>query len=180
MVLLEQFYFHPVYTVYDSSLCFALHWRHNERNGVSNHQRLDCLLNRLFRRRSRKTPKLRVTGLYAGNSPVTGEFPAQRVSDAENVSIWWRHHGARGIYYIFYYCICRTYTVNENLVVLSTTDYGHLAAASTELSHMPYNTGTREILIFSQFQYLCHNHNVTIHCGTKGPFRKRSRAVKSV
>ena len=24
---------------------------------------------------------------------VTGEFPAQRPSDAENVSIWWRHHG---------------------------------------------------------------------------------------
>ena len=23
---------------------------------------------------------------------VTGEFPAQRVSNAENVSIWWRHH----------------------------------------------------------------------------------------
>ena len=27
-----------------------------------------------------------------GNSPVTGEFPAQTASDAENVSIWWRHH----------------------------------------------------------------------------------------
>ena len=25
------------------------------------------------------------------NSPVTGEFPAQRSSNAENVSIWWRH-----------------------------------------------------------------------------------------
>ena len=36
--------------------------------------------------------KLRVTGLCAGNSPVTGEFPAQRTSNAENVSIWWRHH----------------------------------------------------------------------------------------
>ena len=52
----------------------------------------DCLLNRLFRRRSSKTSKLRVTGLCAGNSPVTGEFPAQRASNAENVSIWWRHH----------------------------------------------------------------------------------------
>ena len=26
------------------------------------------------------------------NSPVTGEFPAQRASNAENVSIWGRHH----------------------------------------------------------------------------------------
>ena len=44
------------------------------------------------RRRSKKTTKLCITGLCAGNSPVTGEFPAQRASNAENVSIWWRHH----------------------------------------------------------------------------------------
>ena len=44
------------------------------------------------RRRSKKTSKLRFTGLCAGNSPVTDEFPAQRASNAENVSIWWRHH----------------------------------------------------------------------------------------
>ena len=44
------------------------------------------------RRRSKKTSKLRVTGLCEGNSPVTGEFPAQRASNAENVSIWWRQH----------------------------------------------------------------------------------------
>ena len=43
----------------------------------------------VFSRRS----KLRVTGLCKGNSPVTGEFPAQMASNAENVSIWWRHHG---------------------------------------------------------------------------------------
>ena len=35
----------------------------------------------------KKTSKLRVTGLCAGNSPGTGEFPAQMASDAENVSI---------------------------------------------------------------------------------------------
>ena len=70
----------------------SLQWRHNERDGVSKHQPHDCLLNSLFRRRSQKTSTLRVTGLCAGNSPVTGEFPAQRASNAENVSIWWRHH----------------------------------------------------------------------------------------
>ena len=48
---------------------FTLQWRHNGRDRVSNHQPHDCLLNRLFRRRSKKTSKLRVTGLYAGNSP---------------------------------------------------------------------------------------------------------------
>ena len=70
----------------------ALLWRRNERDGVSNHQRFDCQLSRLFRRRSKKTSKLSVTGLCAGNSPVTGELPTQRDSNAENVSIWWRHH----------------------------------------------------------------------------------------
>ena len=69
----------------------ALQWRSNGRNGVSNHQPRDGLLNRLFRCRSKITSKLRVTGLCVGNSPVTGEFPAQRASNAENVSIWWRH-----------------------------------------------------------------------------------------
>ena len=65
----------------------AFQWCHNERDGVSNHQPHGCLLNRLFRRRSKKTPKLRVTGLCEGNSPVTDEFPAQRASNAENVSL---------------------------------------------------------------------------------------------
>ena len=46
----------------------------------------------LFRRRSKETSKLRVTGLCVGNSPGTGEFPAQRASNAENISIGWRHH----------------------------------------------------------------------------------------
>ena len=55
----------------------TLQWRHNGQDGVSNHQPHDCLLNRLFRCRTKKTPKLRVTGLCAGNSPVTGEFPGQ-------------------------------------------------------------------------------------------------------
>ena len=70
----------------------SLRWRHIGRDRVSNHQPHDCLLNRLFRRRSKKASKLRVTGLCAGNSPGTGEFPAQMASYAENVSIWWRHH----------------------------------------------------------------------------------------
>ena len=70
----------------------SLRWRHNGHNSISNHQPHDCLLNRLSRRRSKKTSKVRVTGLCAGNSPGTGEFPAQMASNAENVSIWWRRH----------------------------------------------------------------------------------------
>ena len=73
-------------------MCFTIHpttlqWRHNGCDSVLNHQPRECLLSRLIRRRSKKTSKLRITGLYAGNSPETGEFPAQRASNAENVSI---------------------------------------------------------------------------------------------
>ena len=73
-------------------VCRSLRWRHNGRDGVLNHQPYGCLLNRLFRLRSERTSKLRVTGLCAGNSPGTSEFPAQMASNAENVSISWRHH----------------------------------------------------------------------------------------
>ena len=54
----------------------SLQWRHNGCDGVSNHQPHHCLLNRLFRRKSKETSKLRVTGLCAGNSAVTDEFPS--------------------------------------------------------------------------------------------------------
>ena len=70
----------------------SLQWRNNGRDSVSNHQTRECLLNHLIRCRSKKTSKLRVTGLCAGNSPETGESPAQRASNGESVSIWWRHH----------------------------------------------------------------------------------------
>ena len=70
----------------------SLQWCHNGHSGISNHQPHHCLRNRLFGHRSKKISKLRVTGLCAGNSPMTGEFPAQMASKAENVSIWWLHH----------------------------------------------------------------------------------------
>ena len=78
-----------------------LDWRHNGRDSVSNHQPHDCLLNRLIRRRSKKTSKLRVTGLCAGNSLVTGEFPHKWPVTQETLpfndvimhlvvfSVWW-------------------------------------------------------------------------------------------
>ena len=70
----------------------SLLWRHNGLDCVSNHQPHECLLNRSVGCRSKKTSKLRVTGLCVGNSPETGEFPAQMASNAENVIIRWRHH----------------------------------------------------------------------------------------
>ena len=73
---------------------FSWHWCHIERDCVSNHRRLVCLRNHLFRHRSNKTLKFRVTGLSEGNPPITGGFPSQKASNAENGSIWWCYHAA--------------------------------------------------------------------------------------
>ena len=78
-----------------------LEWRHNERNCILNHLRLDYSCKKWTihvrnghspRRRSKKITTLRLAGLCEWISPVTDEFPSQRASNAENVSIWWRHH----------------------------------------------------------------------------------------
>ena len=53
---------------------------------------LTIVCSKVYSGRSKDTSKLRVTGLYAQNSLMTGEFPAQRASKAENIFIWWRHH----------------------------------------------------------------------------------------
>ena len=77
----------------------TLQWYHDERNGVSNHQRFQCSLNRLYRRRSKTTSKLCVAGHCEGNPLVTGGFPSQRTINAKNVSIWWRHRGKGNWHY---------------------------------------------------------------------------------
>ena len=66
-----------------------LQWCNNGHCGVSNNRRLDCLLDRLFRRRLQKTSKLRH---WRGESTGDRWFPSHRASNAENVYIWWRLH----------------------------------------------------------------------------------------
>ena len=85
---------------FDNIYTYILLWRHNGCDGVLNHQPHDFLRNPLFRHWSKKTSKLRVTGICAGNSPVTGEFPAQIASNTENVSIWWRHRVNTGMWHL--------------------------------------------------------------------------------
>ena len=55
------------YTFYSTYTTLLLHtslrWRQNECDGVLNNHPHECLLNRLLRRRSKKTSPLRVTGL---------------------------------------------------------------------------------------------------------------------
>ena len=71
------------------------------------------------RRMSKKTSKLRVTGLCAGNSSATDEFPAQMASDAENVSIWWRHHAVGNI--VFLILMKFTPIAATGIIILTTS-----------------------------------------------------------
>ena len=74
----------------------SLRWRHNDHDCVSNHQPYDCLLNRLFRRKSKKTSKLRVTGLCVGNSPGPVNSPhkgpvTRKMFPFDDVIMWYNH-----------------------------------------------------------------------------------------
>ena len=63
----------------------TLQWRHNERSGVLNQQRLDCLRNRFYAQIKENIKAPHFWSLW-------GESPAQRFSNTGNASIWWRHH----------------------------------------------------------------------------------------
>ena len=75
----------------------SLQWRHNERDGVSGHRRHNCLLNRLFRRRSKKTSKLRVTSLWGGihrwlvSSSHKGPVTRKMFSFDDVIMSWYTH-----------------------------------------------------------------------------------------
>ena len=70
----------------------TLQWRYNEHYGVSNHQPHDCLLNRLFRCRSKKTSKLHITGLCAGNSPRRGPVMRKMIPFDDVIMIFLETH----------------------------------------------------------------------------------------
>ena len=106
-----------------------LQWLHNGHDSVSNHQPHDCFLNRLFRHKSKKTSKLRVTGLCVGNSPEAGEFHAQMASNAENVSIWWRHHVPQTT---LLYKGAKTYRANSNIHRQTRQIDGQMACESLQ------------------------------------------------
>ena len=81
----------------------TIQWRHNGHDSVSNHQRHDCLSNRLFRRRSKKTSKLRVTGLMRGIHRVPVNSPhkwpiTRKIFPFDDV--------------IMMYCVCQSYPVD--------------------------------------------------------------------
>ena len=139
----------PVMTQSLEISAISLLWRHNGRVSVSNHQPHDCLLNRLFRRRSKRISKLSVTGLCAGNSPGTGEFPAQMTSDAEKCF----HLMTSSCLYSFvralFWCInisadFRLLPIGINWVGSSTVAALALPNGQLIFSQIPWGRGKRE------------------------------------
>ena len=89
-----------VYVIHTKHTLSSLHWRHNDHDCVSNHQPHGCLLNRLFGRRSKKTSKLHVTGLCAGNSPGPVNSPHRGLVTRKFFHLMTSscHPGMRGIW----------------------------------------------------------------------------------
>ena len=122
---------------------------------VSNHQPHDCLLNRLFRRRSKKTSELPVTGLCVGNSPM---------NSPQKGHIWWRHHetticGVCGNTKVCVrFLVCPVIPCNNHIVMLlfiSCTPAASLTAIDYSLWDISIHP--------------CHNFNGGL---TKSPFRR--------
>ena len=158
---------------------WSLRWRHNGRDGVSNHQPHHCLLNRLFGRRLKKTSKLRVTGLCAGNSSGTGEFPAQMTSKAENVSVWWRHHVMQKntTMYIFmslYLCNWHVLTDNNFTTISISTHHYTIIMIQPNSIHNIYLARTRKhdmSIIIKLYLAILKRFNITSY-SPKYPFNQ--------
>ena len=95
---------------------FPLQWCHNDHDCVSTHQPGGCLLNPLFRHRSKKTSKLRVTGLCVGNSPGPVNSPhkwpvTRKVFPFDEVIMHWFSMGVISLCFS-----CYVYIHTENCI----------------------------------------------------------------
>ena len=73
----------------------------------------------VYRGTDRKKPsKAPRRGFCAGSSPVSCEVPAQRASNAENVSIWWRHH-----VYQQHLTLCRAHSLSTHVFLCATLSW---------------------------------------------------------
>ena len=90
----------------------ALQWRHNETDGVLNHQPHDCLLNSLFMRRWKKTANLRVTVLCAEihrgpvNSPHKGPV-TRKMFPFDNVIMGYIYNLSHNLFTRYWYALFR-------------------------------------------------------------------------
>ena len=107
----------------------------------------------------KETSKLPITGLCAGNSPVTGEFPqefpddrwipAQMASNAENVSIRWLHHG-------MLYCYFKI--TSKRCYASSNGQWANTTMCMTMKCHASYWWWCHDVEILSTLLVLCEEN----------------------
>ena len=149
-------------------------WRHNGHDGASNHQPHDCLP--IIQAQIKESIKATCHWPLWGDSPVAGEFPSTKASNAESVSIWWRHHGFCSVLFRCGYVItfawipvifspftwlrCRDNCPNDIEVTL--VDMGKLASIKSQkhkrkpCSWFMRNTVSTLISIKIIWVYLCY------------------------
>ena len=76
-------------------IIITLHWRHDERDGVSNHQRLVLFAQRFVQAQIKESIKAPLHWPLWGESTGDRWIPLTKGSNAENVSIWWCQHAPK-------------------------------------------------------------------------------------
>ena len=134
-----------------NEVVITLQWRHNDHDGVSNHQSHGSLLNRLFRRRSKKTSKLRVTGLCVGNSPGLVNSPYKGPVTRK---IWWRLH--EDWYHWLKWIRSNTCTHQQRAWTRSNREYKVLGKWKVITNHMYIVHISNQILVEKQLFRVLH------------------------
>ena len=98
----------------------------------------------------KKISKVCVTGLCEANPPLTDGFSSQRASNAEHVSIWWRHHGMEAHKNVRNYFICKH---------LHVSFYPDLLGSDTDQKCLPWITPHLNLFVLAvqmiKFLTLC-------------------------
>ena len=131
-----------------TNMWYCTHYSHNEHDGISNHQPHDCLLNRLFRRKSKKTSKLCVITLCAENSLVTGEFPPKWPVTQKMFHLMMSSRSR-----CFWQKFCSlTSKLSSEFQVVKSNKHG------TDFSISPYQEPTSHIEAETRWPPLCRRH----------------------
>ena len=133
--------------IYQAAPKLSLQWRHNGRDGVSI-TGVSIVYSTVCSDADQR--KHQSSASLEGNSPITSEFPSQWASNAENVSIWWRHHVAEE-----QSCLMKSYSLWQE----SYHNFGGLAPLRAVSAYIVcaykncYATGSKLLFIRSPLVY---------------------------
>ena len=132
----------------------TLQWCHNKHNGISNHWHLDCFTKPIAQAQIKENINaLRHWPLWGEfTSDLTREFPIQRASNAENVSIWCMiMYGSEALvssacYTSIHFCLPFTLPVHINGLPMFSAAMPHTASVNINWHVMGYHAYWAKIL----------------------------------